>query len=101
MRHFTVKEDTNIGYTLKNLEFYASKIEPPKTPIPVQSSKYVLCAKFQYFFTDYEALQGVTCDKWVVGRYGIVQNMRDDHLNNILQLAEVAVYGFKIKDFKF
>ena len=91
----------NLGQRSQNLEVFISKFEPPKTPMPVERSKYALCGKLPYYMPESGALSGVTCEKWIFGRYAIIQNNRADQppYNSFLELNQVGVYGFAYKDF--
>ena len=95
--------DLNKGARSKDLEFFVGDVTPPApdTTRPIDRTKYVLCGMLNYQL-QVNAFNGVTCNKWPVGRYVIVQNNQpaSASIDGKLALREFLVFGFEWSTYK-
>ena len=62
------------GEQSEDLEVFVGNETPDTSSSPIDAGKYKLCGKLPYKMPETNAINGITCDRWLVGRYVIVQN---------------------------
>ena len=89
---------TCCGQRSKNLELFVGDEQPIAKPL--DKSKFRLCGKLPYEMPELYAVNGMTCSRWIVGRYAVIENNKPENPDGLhLQILEAAVYGFKLSDF--